>query len=426
VDNPHLQRAYLLLEQSRFEQAEQELRQALTGEPNHPLAHSLLALCLCQRKAYGEATAEAKQGIHLAPDTAFPHYALATVLYDRNQFGQAEQAVGQAISIDPYEVSQFGLLAAIKFQQRAWQPALEAAEQGLAIDPEDVRCANYRALALNKLGRSEGAAETLETALAKDPENSDAHATLGWTRLQQGRTDEALEHFREALRLNPESDWARAGIVEALKSKNPIYRWLLAYFLWMARLSEKAQWGVILGAYIGYRVLRSVAVNSPELAVWIQPLLWLYIAFAVLTWIGHPLFDLLLRLNRFGRLALSREQIIASNWVGLNLLVAVLLLVAALASGITDLLFTALMFGLLILPTSAIFKLHEGWPRNMMLLYTLGLLSCALVSSLLHFFPVLPGGRSEPLANVTMILFLVGIFASQFLANALAHRTPKY
>jgi tetratricopeptide (TPR) repeat protein len=426
MENPHLQRALLLFQQSRHEMAEQELRQALAQDPNLPLAHSLLGLCLSRRNVYDQATSAAQQAVHLAPDMPFSYYALASILYDRNRYPEAEEAIGEAIALDPYEADQFGLLSAIKFEQRKWPAALQAAEQGLAIDPESVRCANLRALALNKLGRSDGAADMLETALAKDPENADAHANLGWTRLQQGRSQESLAHFREALRLNPESQWARAGIVEALKSRNLVYRWLLAYFMWISRLSEGAQWGVIIGAYVGYLVLREVANKSPDLAIWIQPALWLYIAFAVLTWIGTPVFNLLLRLNRYGRLALSRDQIVASNWVGLTLLAALILLAAGLLRGEPQILLSALMFGLLALPLSATFHLHSGWPRQMMGLYTLGLLLCAVVSSVARLFPALLGERAEPLSAIGLLLFVVGVFVSQFVANALAHRTPRY
>jgi tetratricopeptide (TPR) repeat protein len=426
MEDPHLQRALLLAQQGRHELAEQELRHALAGNPNQAMTHSLLALCLVKRKAFQEATDEAQQAIHLAPDVPFSHHALAVVWYERNRLREAEAAVGEAIALNPFQAESFGLLAAIKFGQRQWQVALDAAEQGLAADPEHVQCINYRAMALNKLGRASGAAEALEAALARNPEDDDSHANLGWTRLQQGRTKEALEHFREALRLNPESGSARAGIVEALKSRNPIYRILLAYFLWISRLSQGAQWGVILGAYFGFQLLKGISQSSPDLAVWIQPLLWLYIAFVVLTWIGVPVFNLLLRLNRYGRYALSQDQVTASNWVGASLLLAILLLAAGLILGNFGLLVAALIFGLLVLPIAATFQLHAGWPRNMMALYTVGLLLCAVLGGITASLPSLLGGRSDGISGAAFMLFAIGIFLSQFVANSLAHWRPKY
>ena len=147
---------------------------------------------------------------------------------------------------------------------------------------------------------------------------------MGWSFLEKSQPAKALEHFREALRLEPESDWARRGIVEAMKARYFLYRIVLGWFLWMLRLPSRTQWGILIGAFVGYQVLRNLAAGQPQLKPFVAPLLIAYVAFALMTWMAAPLFNLLLRLNRFGRLALTREQIITSNWVGLCVLVAVL------------------------------------------------------------------------------------------------------
>ena len=42
----------MLAEQSRFDLAEQDLRQALAAEPANAEAHSLLAMCLSERERF--------------------------------------------------------------------------------------------------------------------------------------------------------------------------------------------------------------------------------------------------------------------------------------------------------------------------------------------------------------------------------------
>ena len=106
-------------------------------------------------------------------------------------------------------------------------------------------------------------------ATRRTPSPTPTRAGPGCTR---GDFRGALEHFREALRLNPSLEWARAGLVEALKARYPVYGLLLRYFLWMSTLSRRAQWAVILGA-CSFRALRAVATNNPALAPWITPLL---------------------------------------------------------------------------------------------------------------------------------------------------------
>jgi hypothetical protein len=196
--------------------------------------------------------------------------------------------------------------------------------------------------------------------------------------LEQRQPQKAMEHFREALRLDPEMEWARLGIVEAMKARHFIYRVMLGYMLWMAKLPPRAQWGVIIGGYFGMQFLSGVGRNNPELAPWLLPLQIAYLAFAIMTWIAYPLFNLLLRLNRFGRLALSREEIVASNWLGGCIFTALAMLIAYFATGEFAPGWAAFVFGVLAVPVSAVFRCRQGRPRTLMAAYTVGMLVIGL------------------------------------------------
>lgn len=422
--NPNTQRALLLLRQARYDLAEAELRQALAAEPHDAFAHSLLALCLSQREQFKEATEEAKQAIHLAPDVPFAHYTLAQVLHHRNRDDEALPAIQEALRLDASEADYFALLAAIQLSERRWPAALEAAERGLQLDSEHIDCTNLRAVALVRLGRKREAGDTIAAALAKNPDNSTTHANQGWTLLEQGDPKRALVHFRESLRLDPENDWARRGIVEALKARHFIYAAMLRYFFFMSKLSRGAQWGIILGGYLVFRLLSGAAQTDPNLAPWVLPFQILYIAFALLTWIAAPLFDLLLRLNRFGRLALSRESIVASNWIGTCMALALLCLGSCALFGFNSpWLMASLVFGVLILPLTGTFKCVPGWPRNMMAAYSGVLALLGLTAVALFFLAGMPTFQAAgPLggdASTLMGLFLIGALGSGWVANVL-------
>jgi len=429
--NPNLERALLLYQQSRHELAEAELRQALAADPQDSYAHALLALCLTEREKFQDATAEAQQAIHLAPDFPFAHYAHARVLYARDRHDEARAAIEEAIRLDSENADYYSLLAGIDFDDKRWQDALNAAELGLRIDSEHVGCTNLRAMAMVKLGRKAEAGATIDAALAKNPDNAFTHANQGWTLLEHGDPKKALEHFREALRLDPENDWARQGIVEALKARNIIYAVMLKYFLWMSRFSPRVQWAIILGGYFGNRLLSGLAASNPGLAPWLMPLRILYVAFALMTWVADPLFNLMLRLNRFGRLALSREQTIASNWFGACVLLALLGLVGSLMNGFDidrPWMASLLVFGFLLLPLSATFKCREGWPRNAMAIYTAIMASAGIAALGCLFFGEIGIPHAKLLRAVGMVLFLVFLFGaigSPWVANLLIAMRPK-
>jgi tetratricopeptide (TPR) repeat protein len=407
-----IERAGLLLQQSRFELAEREVRGVLADEPGHPIAHAWLALCLAHKKDYPAAIASAREAVGLAPDEAYVHYVMADVLGDAGKLDQALRAIRQSIELGPDEADAHAAHADILRRLERPKESLEAAERGLEIDPEHVACNNIRAMALVRLGRKAEAGATIGEALAREPENATTHANMGWTLLHQGDPKKAMHHFAEALRLNPDMEWARAGIVEALKARNPLYRMFLAYFLFMARLGPNAQWGVIIGGYLGSRVLRVISNNNAALAPYLRPVIIAYVVFAISTWLAYPLFNLLLRVHPLGRHALSADQRWGSNWLGLAMLGALAALAAWGITGDPIWQLPALAAALVCLPVAATFQCPPGKARWAMVALTLGLVAGA--ASL----PVLVFAGS---ASVKLVAGLValGCMLSGWIANGL-------
>jgi hypothetical protein len=308
----------------------------------------------------------------------------------------------------------------VRFDQRRWQDALDSAERGLAIEPQHVTCNNLRAMALVQLGRRAEAGATIASALARDPGNAVTHANQGWTLLNAADYLGASNHFREALRLDPTSAWARDGIVEALKARNPIYSLLLRYSLWMSRLSGRAQWGVVLVGFFGYRFLAAIERTTPSLQLVVLPLMIAYVVFALLTWIGDPVFTRLLGLDSFGRLVVTEEQRRNSNWVGAALLGGLLSLISVFVmNGLTNALLAGLSVAALSVPLSAIPRIPLGWPRRAMVGLTVVLAALAVlgVATLL----VSPGAGTTGLLGIS----LAGTYLSTWAANFLAMARPK-
>lgn len=354
------QRGVILLGQGRFDLADREFRQELARDPDNPMAHAFLALCLGRSDRDADALREAEEAVRLGPDLAFCHYVRGQALHSLDREAEAEVSAREAVRLDPDDPDYPGLQAAIAIGRRQFAAAIEAAERGLAFDPEHAMCSNLRALALVQLGRKDEAVRALGSALADDPENGLTHANQGWAYLHQGDHARALHHFREALRLEPELEWARVGIIEALKARSPIYRQMLRFFLWMARLGPAARWAVILGFIFGRSALAKLSEANPALTPFITPILVLAFGFFLLTWIASPLFNLTLRSSRFGRLALSRDQRIESTWIGTCFIIALVAGLIALATGDGLAMFAMGYFGLLLIPLAVTFNLPSG------------------------------------------------------------------
>ena len=450
-----IRRAQLLLAQGRAADAAEQLRLALSANPQLAEAHAMLALAQLDLQQFADATGAAERAVAIEPDEASYHYVLGLTFLRRNRVKEARAAADAARQLDPHEPNHWALLSACAAETQDWKEALAHADEGLSADPEHERCRNLRAQALRSLGRHDEAAATLRGALERRPDSSFTHANTGWGLLQRGgkhNVQQALEHFREALRLDPSNDMARAGMVEALKARYLVYRLMLRFFFWMATLKPGARWAVILGAVIGVQFVRAAAESNPTAGTFLWPVYYAYVAFALLTWLSQPLFNLLLRLNKFGRHALTDDQRKGSTLVGLLLGGAVLFLVGlaawivaaavlspavlprATVASVSFLLGTLLLpvvvgLGLLTLPASAVYAIR-GTGRLVAALLTAGLgaLWLVAVGATVVGWAIGEGdgaAAADGVAGLAASGFLLGLIASQFVLIAVGQHRPR-
>jgi tetratricopeptide (TPR) repeat protein len=329
----HLQRAHVLLAQSRPADAERELLPALASSPDNAEVHALLALCRTRQERPADALDPATTAVGLAPDWPFTHYIHAVVLRDLGKLKHALDAIAEAIRLDPADADNFTVQSSIHLRRDDWSSALASAEAALRLAPEDNTAANLRAMSLVRLGRKEEAVHTVSRNLSRNPNDAFSHANQGWNALHRNDPRLAQEHFREALRLDASMDYARQGLLEALKARNPVYRAMLAYFLWSGRVSQKIQWAFMLGVIFGNRVISSLSESNPQLAWFFIPLQVLFYAFIYLSWTAGPMFNFALLFDRFGRHVLTKRERNAALIFGASFLIALAALIWWMTSG---------------------------------------------------------------------------------------------
>jgi tetratricopeptide (TPR) repeat protein len=316
-----LERADLLLAQGRFEDAEKQIREALSLEPENDYALSLLGRCFFDSKRFDEGIAVMRNAIAIDPENSFYYYLLGFGYYHKNIHAEAIGHLEKAIRLYPYEAAYYGLLSFIYIEQRAFEAALHKANEGLAIDAENTHCLNARSTALNKLGRVVEAMETMQDALAADPDNEMTHSSVGWNLLEKGKHREANKHFLEALRIDPNHHNSRLGLKESLKSKVPPYRWLLQYSFWMQNKGRSLQRAMPFIFYALFRVLTAVFNSNENTAGLTWIVVALYILFVVTTWMINSIANFFLLFNPLGKHALT----VSEKWSAISSVTALVL-----------------------------------------------------------------------------------------------------
>ncbi|QJW94772.1 tetratricopeptide repeat protein [Frigoriglobus tundricola] len=331
METDRFARARVLMEQKRYDLASNEIAARIGEDPEDPEGYILSALCGYVTDRPGARDA-ARRAVELAPDAARAHFVVSLTESKRGNFEGAEAAIRRAIELNSWTASYFGQLAAIEIARCHWGAALNAADEGLALDPDDEVCLNHRAVALTKLGRHDEAARTLEGTLEKHPEDAYTHANRGWSLLHENEPRKAVEHFRESLRLDPNSEWAKAGLLEALRARNWFYRRVLQFFLVLSRFPPRVQYGLIIGMVVVVQGLDALGKQVPSAEPVFAALVLGYAAFVAATWFAKHIINVLLLFDRDGRVLLGREQ----KWVSgtcTALVVVVLALAAAAVFG---------------------------------------------------------------------------------------------
>lgn len=398
----------MLIQQNRPKEAIEILSQLLADNPNDPYVLAMLAEVNINVDNSKEALKLLKTAISLAPDNPQLFYLEALASLNLQNLSNAEQSISEAVRLDPSEAEYYAIWAVIKIDRKQFDDGLELANKALDLDSENILALNARSKALLKLDRKNESFQTLEGALNEDPNNAYTHSNYGWSELEKGDHKKALEHFKEALKNNPNLEYAQAGMIESLKARYLLYRWFLAYAFWMGNLTAKYQWGVIIGFYVGFRIMKTIANTNPGLAPIIQPILIFLMIVALSTWITTPVSNLFLRLNYYGNHMLSKKDKMSSNLVGLCVLILLSGIAGFLVSNNEGFL-AVIFFGFaMMIPFSVMF---ESTKQK----YTLPVY--AIIMSVVGILAIVNAFAMDQLFSIFSTIFIFGFIGFQWFAN---------
>jgi len=408
TEDNRLSKVEILIQQKKFQEAERILTDLLTEDSNNIHFLSLLAEVNLQQDKFDIANSIIENAIGLSPDSAYLFYIKSRIALHQDKLSEAEKNINQAIELDSYDADYFALLANIKLGRKQFEEALKTANEALEIDAENLLALNTRSTALNKLNRSEESFKTIEGALREDPNNAYTHANYGWGLLEKGDHKKALEHFKEALTNDPTFEYAQSGMLVALKATNPIYRIFLKYSFFMSNLTAKYQWGVIIGFYLSFRALKTIAQKNEDLQPYLIPLIIAIAFIAFSTWIISPISNLFLRFNKYGQLLLHRKEKMSSNFVAISLGVFVVGLLSYIALSDEKMLTIAVFGFAMMLPLGKMFSPSKN--KYGLLIYTIALALVGLIAIGLTF-------STGEMFNLMTVVFVFGFVLFQWVAN---------
>jgi tetratricopeptide (TPR) repeat protein len=413
MEDHRLSKVEILIQQKKYREAEQIIGDLLREEPNNiQFLYFLTEIYLSQEKLE-DATTIANQAIGLAPDEPSLLHLKARIALMQDDYDEALELILDALELDPQDPDYFAFLAHIYLIRKDYESALQYADEALELDPEHIFALNTRSKTLLKLKKDDEAFQTIENALREDPTNTYTHANYGWNLLERGDHKKALNHFKESLSNNPNNEYAQAGMLEAIKASNPVYKAFLKYSFWMGNLTANYQWAVILGFYFGVRILRAIANANTALQPFLTPLIIVLSLFAFSTWVIKPISNLFLRFNVYGKLLLDKKEKMSSNFVAASLGIFLTGVILYFIFSNDFYLGVALYGFAMMVPCSVMFE--EAKYKNAFLIYTIAMAIIGLASLMVML-------TTGVVINNFSILFFISFIGFQWVANYLLIR----
>ena len=236
VNSGPVQQAAQLMSESRFDQAEDQLRSILAEQPDNDAVMVLIGLCRNAQNDPQGALAQFDRAIEINPEHHLGHYYRGRILSNSGDLDGARASISKALEFNPNFAEGLTILGVISMQQdeldqaatelktalRAdenFVPAMSAlgrvlalrgdleeaekmAARAIQLSPENAAAQDAMAFVFIRQGRLDFAEQCLRNALDKQPDNGELHSSLGTLLMSRGRHRSALPHFQQAMRQN--------------------------------------------------------------------------------------------------------------------------------------------------------------------------------------------------------------------------------
>lgn len=408
-----IEEAFELIQDGRLQDALVVLDGEIHEQPNDARLHALRALVLLDLERRDEAAEEARLATDLEPDGAFVAFVTGEVALAQGDVAGAIAAATRARALDPGDADFVLLEARARLRAGQWDEVERLTGAVLADEPSHEGAALLATIARDARHDGPMSAADWQQLAERFPLNPFARSARAWTLLHAGRARDARAEFEQALALDPSSEWAREGLVLALKARAPGYQLLLRWFMWLARLSPRTRTLLAIGGVLGYNALRRVSEQSPGLKPFLIPVLVAYVALVLASWLADPLLNLALLATADGRRLLGKDDRESALLVGGCLGLAACFGLLGVLTPWDQAYYGAIGFGLVTLTVVGAYQCAPGRQRRGMLAFA-GLLGTLAVAS------TIAGGD---LGGILVFLVVLGAVLGTWFTGPLARRS---
>lgn len=212
------ERSVKLKRDGALQEAENELREALDEQPQHPLLMVGLAQLYLMQGRLKESLILAETVLSDNPQYVQALYVLGQIYYRENRLRDALQCFRQAYDLDPQAYIARGMVKTLRDLKR-YEEALDALDKALVQDRGNLGLQKEKAVILNRMGRKGEALETYEKINKLDPEDTFARREIYRLKGLERPDENVVQELKRVVNLESRKDDAQLHEILAQKLK---------------------------------------------------------------------------------------------------------------------------------------------------------------------------------------------------------------
>ncbi|WP_216893986.1 tetratricopeptide repeat protein [Nocardia alni] len=237
-----IERAKVLIELRRLDEARAQLAAVLAVQPDNAEATTYLAQAAYLDRNFAEAAVQSAAALRIQPRNQFAMriHALALLNLGPDARRQAQEVARRAVALAPEFAENHRILAIVLRERNNLPEALAVIDRAVQLDPDEADIHLVRGSILRRLGRCGDrlrpgpAAEAYRTALRLEPENAHAVHDLAVVDLNGRRLRSALRGILTAATMDPRLvPLVRTNTATVLRLAMRRVHWALVIIAWL-------------------------------------------------------------------------------------------------------------------------------------------------------------------------------------------------
>jgi tetratricopeptide (TPR) repeat protein len=183
----------------------------IKADPDNPVLYNQRAILLVEKSKLDEALADIRTALNYDSSKAPYFLTLSDVYFAMGKVKNCKNSIEKALELDPKSADADLKYAELNLYFKDYKATMEYINKALEIDKINAKAHFMKGMTYKETGDTAKAVSCFQTAVDQDPEYYHAYIQLGIL-FSIKKNPLAIDYFNNAIKLNPKSTEARYGL----------------------------------------------------------------------------------------------------------------------------------------------------------------------------------------------------------------------